>query len=377
MLGLTYIAHGAEIRCANQNAKWCSILDSSNIAEGDNIIIGNADHRQSVKHFTWRTANNVKTIPSIIFEKFPHLQIVDIQIGVESLSPSDFEHADEVTTLALMKNKLSSLPTGVFTKARNIETIQLEANAIANIEDYALNGLDKLYSISLNFNYLTTIGRFTFAGAKNLNQIDATNNDIRTIEAGAFDLLNLHTVSLIGNLLTTLPIGLFDQAPLLTSFDISDNVFSTVSEALFGNNSIEILEFGWNPVEEVRLADFAKLPKLQSLNLIQLSGVIWPAFTEDWSEPSTSAVTNLNIAHNNLNNSDVLKLVSVFGSLEKLNLDGNQITTIDDLVNIQQRFPNITEISLENNKVDCEWTKADFLKNIEVAVVIGDICDEE
>lgn len=378
VLGVTLQAHGDEIRCVNQNSEWCNILDSSDISDGSNIAIGNADHGERVTHFGWRDANNVKTIPRIIFEKFPRLEILDLQVGLESLSPSDFDLAVNLSTLALMKNKISNLPTGVFAKASNIETLQFEANTIANIEDYAFKGLDKLYLISLHYNCLTAVGRFTFAGAKNLNELDLDNNDIRTIEAGAFDLPKLATLSLIGNLLTTLPNGLFDQAPLLTSLDISDNSFSTVPEVLIGHNSIETLDLTWNPLQEIRLADFAKLPKLQTLTLQQCS-VIWPTLTEDWNEPSTSPVTELNLAITNLNNSDVLKLVSVFKSLEKLKLNGNNITTINNIVDVKERFPNITEISLEDNSVDCKWLKgnAEFLKGVEVEVLVGDTCDEE
>lgn len=372
MLGLAYLAHGGEIHCADQNADWCSILDGGNLTDGDTIAIENADHAPKVMHFVWRTANNVKTIPNIILSKFPVLDTLDLQIGLESLSPPDFEHADKVTTLALVKNKLRSVPSSAFVNAKKLQIIQLDGNQIEHIEDYAFKGLNRLTTITLNYNVLTNIGRFAFAGAKNLDEIELNNNDIHTIEAGAFDLPKLEKLTLASNMLTTLPNGLFDHAPLLTEFAINDNALNTVPEAFFGNNVIDNLNLAWNPLHKAQIEDFTKIPKLQVLDL-QVTGIIWPEVTKDWSKPSASPLIDLNLSFNTLKNSDVLKMVSVFGNLEKLTLSYTKITAINNMSDTKRRFTNMTEVSVDGAEMDCDWmqTATEFFKELEVELVTG------
>lgn len=357
-LSLAFVARGADIQCVDQATSWCVIVDSTNISDEDNniAVIGNAGHQENVTHFTWRTTNKVKIIPGIILETFPKIETLDLSIGLESLSQSDFELGGELVTLTLFKNRLRNLPSKVFSKASSLDIIQINANFIDQIEDNAFQGLNKLTTIELLYNSLSTIRRLSFAGANIVNKIDLSNNDIRTIEPGAFDLPNLQWLSLVGNILTTLPTGFINQAPALTTLDLSDNIFSTIPEQLFSNNSVNDLSLDWNPINEIRLVDFNQLPNLQILSLEHI-GFIWPTVQNEWSEPSTSAVTELNLAYNDLESADVLKLVSVFKSLEKLNLDGNRIPNINGQSEIYQRFPNLTEITVEDTGLDFNYTR--------------------
>lgn len=372
-----HFVHGNEIRCDSQLSNWCVIAEAVNITDGEEIAIANSDHKEKVTHFTWRTASNVKHIPNVIFETFPNLEICDLAIGLEEIEPADFNCAENIVTFALLKNRIRLLPTGVFVRAAKLDTLQLEYNRIERIEDYALKGLDRLLTISLNSNYVTIIGRYTFAGSPNLQQIDLSNNDVYNIEQGAFDLPRLKSVSLGGNHLKTLPNGLFDQAPLLATFDINDNNFHTVPEAFFGDNAIDNLDMSWNPLDEVRLKDWAKMPKLQTL-LLHQTGIVWPSFTDQWEIPSESTATEIDLSYNKVANPDILKLLSVFGKLEKLHLNGCRITTINNIIDIKEHFPNITELHVEYNEMDCDWVKtaADFLNRVDVNLAAGDDEDD-
>lgn len=380
VLSLTCVVRGSTIQCAKQNTVWCSINDSGNItAEDSNVVIlWNGANRNHVIRFTWRTTNNVETIPKTIFETFPAIDSLDLSIGLESISQSDFELASKLSTLILVNNKIRNLPSAVFSKATKITSIQLESNLIDNIQDYAFQGLNRLTAIELQFNSLPSVGRLAFAGANNIDQIDLSNNNILTIELGAFDLPNLKWISLIGNVLTTLPIGFIDQAPALTTLDLSDNRFTTVPEALFSNNSIDDLDLSWNPIDQVRFVEFAKIPKLNKLNLQQI-GIVWPKHISGWSQRSTSLVTDLSLSQTYCENERILQLLSVFGNLEKLNLNGSAFSKVRFITKIKQYFPNITEVSIANTDLDCNWAKrhVDRLNDIDVNLVIGNNCNDE
>lgn len=369
---------GGVISCVDLKNDWCMITDSTNITDNDNnIVIDNGDRVQKVTFFTWRSINKVKTIPQTIFETFPQLEILDIIIGVENISPKDFELASSLNILILMKNKLRNIPTGAFIKASALTAIQLDGNSIEQIDDNAFKDLNSLYMITLGYNKLTSINRFTFAGAKNLDNIDLKNNDIRTIEVGAFDLPKLQTLVLRGNYISTLPSRLFEQTPLSTSLDLADNNFSVLPDAFFGNNTISFLDLSWNPLDEVKIEDFIKLPKLTVLRLQQV-GMIWPIATPNWSEPSSSPLTFISLAFTNINNSDVLKYVSPFASLKTFLLSGTAITTINDITDIKQRFTNFTDLSVDSAEMNCDWVKstAEHFKSNEVELFTGDDADD-
>lgn len=348
-----------------------------NLTDGEKLFIQNADHRDKVTHFTWRSVSSVKSVPKVIFQAFPNMDICDLSIGIENLAPDSFENAGKIKTLVLIKNRIRAVPTGVFVHATNVETLQIEYNNIERIEDYAFRGMDSLLTVSLNVNDVTIIGRYTFVGAPNLQQIDITYNDIETIESGAFDLPKLKTLNLGSNSLKTLAIDLFDHAPLLTTIDVNGNNLNTVPAAFFGSNVIDHLDMSWNPMNDAKLSDFLKVKKLVTLSL-QNVGIIWPTSTDNWDEPSESLLAELNLDFNKLSNPDILKFVSMFGRLEKLELSNCKLTHIKYINEFKERFPNITEVHVDYNEMDCEWVRdtVPILEAVEVELITGDDEDD-
>lgn len=341
----------------NNNRNWCVIHDSINVlAQDDKLQIVNAEHKLNVTHLQWNYRSNVmKSLPTIIFETFPNLELLDFSTGIELLNDVDLALALKLKSLILNKNKINLIKSNVFKLAVNLNDIQLDYNQITELQDNMLNGLSKLSTISLNSNFITTLTRNVFAGAPRLSSISLKNNELVSIEDGVFNLPRLTEIILSNNHLKVLPDNLFVNAPLLHHIDMFDNELVVVPQALFKQKSIDSLILDWNELENLSLNQFLLIENLNYLSLENVGLVL--SSPAERVIPSKSLLTSIDLSDNNLVLPDILNQLSMFRSLEKIVLDRNLIHLINGMADIKTYFPNITSISMVGNEVDCAWLK--------------------
>lgn len=222
------IAQSTEIRCTSNKQNRCWVSEVVTGTDSESLTIANVDHKNAVHEFYWKKLSNWKTFPSVIFDLFPNLKFAEMHCGIESLKADDFQHANQLDGLHLMRNKLKHIAAGTFQHLKKVDGLNLECNEITEIEENAFSGMPELLRLVLSSNRLSTLKKNIFAGAPKLQEINLNMNEISLVEDGVFDLPHLKIVYLADNLLKTLPDRLFANAPLIDHLDSSTNDLDSI-----------------------------------------------------------------------------------------------------------------------------------------------------
>lgn len=338
-------------------------LSTLNIVDTGNL--------ENVTRFELRAYSNLNRIPAIVWAKFPKLQeiIMANYSVVDTLSTVDFLYAANLMVLSLQGNRLLTVPYSTFALAPKLEQLDLSMNLITEIEDMAFNGLDQLKVLDLSYNRLGLLKTFTFAGATNLQYLDLSHNKIKLIDDGTFHLPALKYLNMNTNDLKVLPDNVFGvpgiQSSSLVFIDFGDNKLAHIGSSLYNLREMEFLNLTNNKkIDDINLAEFAKLPKLEQLSLSS-SGFQFPTpltvVPPSFDAPTTPAPTSisplkvLDISKNKLANPDVLMQLAYFRRLEVLRLNGNKFTYFDYVKALPTWFPSLRTIYVGENKLNCEW----------------------
>lgn len=338
-------------------------LSTLNIVDNGNL--------ENITRFQLRAYSNLNRIPAILWAKFPKLEeiIMANYSVVDTLSTADFLYAANLKILSLQGNRLLTVPYSAFVLAPKLEQLDLSMNLITEIEDMAFNGLDQLKVLDLSYNRLGLLKMFSFAGAANLQYLDLSHNKIKLIDDGTFNSPALKYLNLNTNDLKVLPEHLFGvagaQSSPLVYVDFGDNKLAHIGSSLYNLREMEFLNLTNNKkIDDINLAEFAKLPNLLQLSLSN-SGfqfptpvtVIPPSFVAPTtpSPTSISPLKVLELSKNKLANPDILMQLAYFRRLEVLRLDGNKFTYFDYVKALPTWFPNLHTIYVGENKLNCEW----------------------
>lgn len=171
------------------------------------------------------------------------------------------------------------------------------------------------------------------------------------------------------NDLKVLPENLFGvagvQSSSLAFVDSGDNKLAHIGASLYNLRDMEFINLTNNKkVDDINLAEFAKLPKLVQLSLSSTGfqfptplTVTPPSFAAPTTTApaSTSPLKVLELSKNKLANPDVLMQLAYFRRLEVLRLDGNKFTYFDYVKALPTWYPNLRTIYVGENKLNCEW----------------------
>lgn len=344
-----------DVHCDSYEMDDCFVKEILDIHEPTVLNFIDAEEWNDAKYFTIPSHSKVSVMPSGIFTRFLKIKRLRASTGLKSIRKEDFSNANVLKKLELQDNKLEIIPREVFSEAVNLEKIDLRYNQITSIEDYAFIGLSDLEYIWLQHNNLTSLKRNTFAGAEDLETIGLNNNQISSIEDGTFVLPDLKSLYLWENSIHSLSDDLFVGAPKLSHLSLSQNGLTHIGQSLYKLNKLKTLLLDDNKVEDMDFASFAKMPKLKTLSL-KNTGFSFEKLP-DTPASLISSVTYLDISNNGLSNSDILNRLERLGlvNLKRLNLDGNLFTDIEGIEKIKQRFPQLVQLGLSDNKLTCEW----------------------
>lgn len=330
----------------------CFVAGRHDFAEGDELNITNANQFVNATSFKMSAASsNVAVVPATIFETFSQLKRIRISSAIAKLSSITFIAANRLERIDLAKNHLAEILARLFVGAPKLQEIDFSENRIDHIDDYAFDRLPELEFLFLQSNRLAVLKRHTFSGAQNLRGLQLEDNEIETIEDGAFDLPLLKSLFLGHNKLSVLADGTFNGAPNLYGVDAKSNRLMRIGEAFYRCQHLGALILDHNSIADISLQRFAALPELLQLSL-KKSGFNFTAFKPNGARKSS--IRFLDISWNGIDDANILRrLDGIFGNLDELNLEQNQLADINDLRNITMYFPNISLLELSGNPIEC------------------------
>ncbi|XP_035482143.1 transforming growth factor beta activator LRRC32 [Scophthalmus maximus] len=327
---------------------------------------------------------------------FRHLNLRSNKI--HAIQPGLFKDMTDLKVLDLSKNRLnvfalSKVGVGPLT---TVESLDLSSNGLyTGMSDYFLADSPSLANLSLNGNSITKIAQNTFSGSLSLRRISLHNNVILEIEDGAFECLhhlteldlsknsitcitdfnlyNLKVLNLSKNsmelfqsacsthLYNLLHLDLSEnkilyfpslpRANVLEYLDISRNHLQSVNVSgspekrnnVFLNH-LKYLDISYNQLQSVPESFFCLMRSLKVLN-VSNNCIAEFSLTVEGLLPTVKII---NLSYNSLRSLTFGE--NTLQSLEKLFLQGNDLTTLDQQV--FQRLPNINYLQLQQNNLE-------------------------
>lgn len=272
--------------------------------------------------------------------------------------PIDFyENSENIYKIQLEFQNLTKIKSSAFSGAYNLIEIDLDHNQILYIGEDAFFELKNLTTLSLTRNNLTIIRSNTFAGAVNLRRLHLNQNKIEHIEDGAMNLPNLENILLQNNRLTKLSSSMFIGSPCLQEAVFEENELTQINEAFTHLHRLQILILDYNQIEDINLMKLAHLTELSHLSL-RKSGFHFKeenAFDIDTLVNSSSKLEFLDLADNGIANNNIMLKLRMFGRIEIINFEYNDLKYLDEMYKIKKWYPFLHIMNLAYNPVSCDW----------------------
>lgn len=223
-------------------------------------------------------------------QQFPNLQFINFADSqIVALVSDSFERCDELRSLYLNGNTLTSIPPRTFQNCSKLRFLELTLNSQAVVDGeifYGLQNLEMLriggFTVSnktfeylqlLRELYLTDIGGIESNALRHLSQLEfleISDNSLslNVIEDAIDGMQNLWVISLERNRYTSFNFSFFEQFENLIWFDLNGNQLTTIPENSFKNyRNLEVLRLNSNHISTLTEQSFAGLHKLDSLTL--------------------------------------------------------------------------------------------------------------
>ncbi|KAJ6647275.1 Toll-like receptor 7 [Pseudolycoriella hygida] len=341
-----------KVRCDEDVEFFCMVTQKLDIKERVHFDFVSADKWNNTKVFKIISQNHITSIPTGIFQRFPHLIKVYVRTGLNSIRKEDFEGADNVLRLDLEYNNIESIAADLFSDLKRLEDIYLSYNQLKNIESNAFYGLDNLHRIELSNNSLTAITTNMFCGLNNLMELILNNNRIELIEDEALNLPKLKKLILTNNRIHSLSDSTFSHSPQLQWIDVNENGLRNIAKSLYDLRKLERLQLEDNKIDDIEMDSLGRLPSLTSLKLRNSGFKVTNLNTE--LHVKYNSVIHLDLAKNWIEVTDILQRLKNFVNLEVLLLDENNLTDIDGIEKVWSIFPKIQHVAITRNKLTCD-----------------------
>lgn len=242
--------------------------DYEEIEQADGVLNANVGLVQA-------TGQNSRIIPRIICDQYPNLHSVSfVNSGVQRLTSGAFENCENLESLNLDYNQISTVPAGIFNNNPRLREIVFMANRIHTIADNAFTGT-ALSTLYLGNNRLTTINRGMFNGIEgSLENLHLYLNNLRNLPENSFDgLQNLQILDLGINTQIRLPANVFQTLRNLSILYLDSVGIETLNPSWFASlESLRELDIYRNNIRVLPEGVFANLISLLTL-LINLNPI--------------------------------------------------------------------------------------------------------
>lgn len=357
--------------------------------------------------------SKMRYIPSGLFRYFSNVRDLDLaQSEIEDIHRNSFEGAKDLTYLTMSYNNITELRASVFVGASLLFVIELSYNQIAKIDKYAFVDVRSLSRLHLSHNRISSLEPELFQDMKFLDQIFLDNNEIEFVEPAMFEKnVQLSKVSLASNRIIELESTMFNQLLSLEFLNLSSNMLTELKTSGFGgkltelslknnnlkqltieniaiieaannqidtvtfrnplsikqlflsNNSLtningfsnltnlQLLDLSFNNIGPLHIAALSKIEKLEHCNLAHtgLSEIHFGTFG------SQKELRTLDISYNNLGTINFDMFSPYFGKLEKLFINGNNLTSLGGSMHVSIVLPALKIVGLSDNNFNCSY----------------------
>ncbi|XP_028036444.1 toll-like receptor 7 isoform X2 [Bombyx mandarina] len=292
--------------------------------------------------------NKISELPTEVFSDLLSLKVVNISDNAINYLPEGlFHNTREIREIYMQNNELEILPKRIFNRLEQLLVLDLSANKLKSdhIEDETFSGLIRLIVLDLSHNVLTRITRNIFKDLFCLQILSLNNNSIGYVEDNAFSpLYNLHTLNLGQNMLHAVEDHMFNGLFILNKLNVNNNLLSFVSVNAFKNCSdLKELDLSSNKLTKIPEA-ILQLPFLKSLDLGEnlLTEITNNSFQ------NLSQLTGLRLIDNQIGNLTAGMFWALPG-LQVLNLAKNKIQSIE--TETFQKNTQLEAVRLDGNFV--------------------------
>lgn len=357
--------------------------------------------------------SKMRYIPSGLFRYFNNVRDLDLaQSEIEDIHRNSFEGAKDLTYLTMSYNNITELRASVFVGASLLFVIELSYNQISKIDKYAFVDVRSLSRLHLSHNLISSLEPELFQDMKFLDQVFLDHNEIAFVEPTMFEKnVQLSKVSLASNRIIELEYTMFNKLFSLVFLNLSNNMLTELRTSGFGgklselslknnnlkqltieniaiieaaNNQIEnvtfrnplsvkhlilsnnsltniysfsiltnlqLLDLSYNDIGPLHIAALSKLEKLEHCNLAHtgLSELHFGTFA------GQKELRTLDISYNNLGAINFDMFSPYFGKLEKLFINGNNLTTLGGTMHLSVVLPALKTIGLSDNNFNCSY----------------------
>eukprot|EP00434_Breviolum_minutum_P024231 symbB.v1.2.021395.t1/scaffold1840.1/size99223/9 len=176
---------------------------------------------------------------------------------------------DKSGKLIMQGNSLQTLPSDLFQKNPQLQTLDISENYLKSLPKHLLKGLTALRTLDLGVNKLTLLPSEVFSGLTALEKLDLRYNKLSQLPSEVFSgLTALETLNLEYNSLSQLPSEVFSGLTALQTLDLEANKLSQLpSEVFSGLTALETLKLNSNKLSQLPSEVFSGLTSLQFLHL--------------------------------------------------------------------------------------------------------------
>ncbi|XP_025828875.1 protein toll [Agrilus planipennis] len=197
--------------------------------------------------------NKIQKLNSTTFVHLKNIVEIDLTANnISEISENTFSENRKLTKLLIKRNPhLASLPVGLFSNLKELETVDLSENNLEFLPSKLFENDSSIQNIILRRNMLTDIPENIFDGLKSLNKLDLSYNKIASISAQTFyPLTNLKNLMLQYNSLTNITNDIFSELTMLEEINLEMNAIHTVDEGAFQRNEyLKIVRMGHNEIK--------------------------------------------------------------------------------------------------------------------------------
>lgn len=355
-------------------------------------------------------------IPAGLLRLFGDVRDMDISHSeIVDISRSSFEGAKHLVYLTMSHNNVTELRASIFVEATSLFMLDLSHNAIQTVDKFAFVNAQSMSRLNLAHNLIEVLPVILFRDMKFLDQIHLNDNRLSVIDPGLFaGNVHLQRIVLDNNRIRTLDMTVFTKCAHLELIHVSGNMLQQLNASvlppkfktlalnnnslseLYLNNNMEVLEAANNRIRSLSienplamrslllsnncLADLSNITAMEKLEVLDLSQnrigrlnisslvrlksltLLNLAQTElrDLNYGSFAGQRELKIldvSYNGLNDINLDILSPYLGRLERLHLDGNNLTDVGGLfqVHLPSMFPVLNTLGISNNNFNCTY----------------------
>ena len=236
-----------------------------------------------------------------------------------------------------------------------LQRLNLSMNKIVILEEKAFDGLGQLKVLDLRLNQLKSLHPDLISKLSSLMLLDLSFNAILSLD-GIMLPASLIKVNIMNNRLTQFP-NSFSESKVQI-IDLGRNEIDVLNNDTFTNiSSLRNLDLSHNRLNSIEEGSFRHLSTLKLLNLshnelsLNLSKDIFNGLT---------SLTCLDLSFNKINKLEGIQSFSSLVSLEHLNISGNEMSSIIDILpdEIRTNNSNLVSLDLSNSEVEYVGSKA-------------------